>query len=119
MREVYVKPFPSADSEIRVSTSGGEQPRWRGDGKELFYQAADGKINAVTVNITSGSKPSIQFGTPVSLFDAHSSSGSNAFFNYDVTADGKRFLISTLGATASTASGIPPLTVRVNWIPTK
>jgi hypothetical protein len=63
--------------------------------------------------------PPIQFGAPVSLFDAHSSTGSNVFFNYDVTVDGKRFLVSTLGATTSTASGVPPLTVRVNWIPTK
>jgi eukaryotic-like serine/threonine-protein kinase len=116
-REVYVQPFPSADNEIRVSTNGGEQPRWRGDGKELFYQAADGKINAVAVTVIAGSKTSLQFGPPVPLFDAHSSAGSNAFFNYDVTADGKRFLVSAVGATSAQASASSPLTVRVNWIP--
>ena len=46
-REVYVQPFPSADNELRISTAGGEQPRWSGDGKELFYLAADGKLTAV------------------------------------------------------------------------
>src|SRR6185436_7255156 len=45
--EVYVQPFPSADNELRISTAGGSQPRWRGDGKELFYLAADGKQIAV------------------------------------------------------------------------
>src|SRR5262249_31309555 len=67
-REVYAQPFPSADNEIRISTNGGEQPRWRGDGKELFYQAGDGKINAVAVTLTGGSKPSLHVdGAPVPL----------------------------------------------------
>jgi serine/threonine protein kinase len=118
-REVYVQPFPSADNEMKISSAGGEQPRWRGDGKELFYQAADGKINAVTVTVIPGSKPSLQFGAPVPLFDAHSSAGSNAFLNYDVTADGKRVLVSTIGAISAPGSTAPPLNVRVNWIPPK
>ena len=48
-REVYVRPFPAAEGQrpalpSRISIAGGEQPRWRGDGKELFFEAADGKM---------------------------------------------------------------------------
>jgi Tol biopolymer transport system component len=115
-REVYVQPFPAADNELPISTAGGEQPRWRADGKELFYLAADGKINAVSVTVIAGTKPSLKPGTPVPLFDAHNSSeNNNAYFNYDVKRDGKSFLVSTTVAATSAGSTTPPLTVRVNW----
>ncbi|HYL35168.1 MAG TPA: protein kinase [Bryobacteraceae bacterium] len=116
-REVYVQPFPSADNEIRISTAGGEQPRWRGDGKELFYLGADGKITSVAITASAGPKPSFNAGAPAPLFDAHIASGNtNSYFNYDVTADGRRFVIATNGATTSpTGAAPPPLIVRVNW----
>jgi len=114
-REVYVQPFPSADNELRISTAGGTQPRWRGDGKELFYVTPDGKLTAVAVTVSPGPKPSLKAGAPVALFDAHLSSGTQ-YFNYDVTADGKRFLVATNPSANSTAGpATPPLTVRVNW----
>jgi Tol biopolymer transport system component len=115
-REVYVQPFPSADNEIRISTAGGEQPRWKGDGKELFYLAANGKITVVAVTALRGPKPSLKAGAPAALFDAHAAAANSTYFNYDVTADGKRFLVDTTAAAASSAGpSTPPLTVRVNW----
>ena len=48
-REVYVRPFPAGEGEWTISIAGGEQPRWRADGKELFFEAADGKMMAVPV----------------------------------------------------------------------
>jgi Tol biopolymer transport system component/predicted Ser/Thr protein kinase len=115
-REVYVQPFPSADNELRISTAGGVQPRWRGDGKELFYVAPDGKLTAVAVTVTAGPKPSVKAGAPVALFDTPSSSLTQNFFSYDVTADGKRFLVDAVPSAASSAApSTPPLTVRINW----
>jgi Tol biopolymer transport system component len=116
-REVYVQPFPSADNEVRILTAGGEQPRWSRDGKELFYLAADGKFTVVTVTVAAGPKPSLKAGAPVALFDAHLTTGNtNTYFNYDVTGDGKRFLVVTAaGAASSGTPSTPPLTVRVNW----
>ena len=112
-REVYVRPFPPADGEWTISIDGGEQPRWRGDGKELFFEAADGKIMAVSVKAATGTKPSFEAGTPVALFDAHmATSANNVLIEYDVTADGKRFLIATTGASGAAS---PPLTVVTNW----
>ena len=57
-REVYVRPFPPGEGEWTISLAGGEQPRWRGDGKELFFEAADGKMMAVPVKAAAGTRPS-------------------------------------------------------------
>ena len=112
-QDVYVRPFPPGDGEWTISIAGGDQPRWRGDGKELFFEAADGKMMAVPVKAITGSKPTFEAGTPVALFDAHMVRSANASrIQYDVTADGKRFLISTTNASGATS---PPLTVVTNW----
>jgi Tol biopolymer transport system component len=111
-REVYTRPFPASDGKWRVSTAGGDQPRWRGDGKELFFAGADGKMMAVAVKAVAEPKPSFETGAPVPLFESHIvESGAFLPFQYDVTADGKRFLVT---ATAAGASALP-LTVVVNW----
>jgi Tol biopolymer transport system component len=113
-REVYVRPFPVADGQWTISVAGGEGPRWRGDGKELFFEAADGKMMAVTVKASGGPKPTFDAGTPAALFDAHIVHPAiDTNFEYDVTADGKRFLINALSD--PTAASSPPLTVVVNW----
>ncbi len=108
-REVYVRPFPSGEGECTISLAGGEQPRWRGDGKELFFEAADGKMTAVPIKAIAGAKPFFEAGAPVALFDAHMVHVLG--FEYDVTADGKRFLVTTAGSGAAS----PPLTVVTNW----
>ena len=113
--EVYVRPFPPGEGEWPISIRGGEQSRWRGDSKELFFEAADGKMMAVPiVKAVSGSHPFFEAGAPAALFDAHLAHvGNDALFEYDVTADGKRFLINTTNTSASGSS--PPLTVLLNW----
>ena len=113
-REVYVRPFPPSEGEWTISISGGHAPRWRGDGKELFFQAADGKLMAVPVKAAAGAKSSFEAGAPVTLFDAHIAANPiDNVFEYDVTADGKRFLINTTGGAAGAAA--PQLTVVTNW----
>jgi Tol biopolymer transport system component len=112
-REVYVRPFPPAEGQWTISVAGGQSPRWRGDGKELFFEAADGKMMAVPVKGSGGPKPAFEADTPVALFDGHMVHNANdTTFEYDVTADGKRFLINTTGRTSANSS---PLTVVVNW----
>jgi eukaryotic-like serine/threonine-protein kinase len=112
-REVYVRPFPPADGQWTISGAGGEQPRWRGDGKELFYVAADGKMMAVPVKAVAGPKPVFEAGAPVALFEAHiAPTVTNNIVNYDVTMDGKRFLITT---PSNSVASSPMLNVVVNW----
>ena len=118
--EIYVVPFTLAakpDSKPvagkwTVSTTGGTQPRWRGDGKELFYVAPDGKLMAVEIKATVAA---FDHGAPQALFDLHSETQplSTAASGYVVAPDGKRFLVVTASGGDAQA---PPLTVVVNWL---
>jgi Tol biopolymer transport system component len=108
-REVWVRSFPASDRETLISTDGGEQPRWNSDGKELFFEAGDGKMTVVAVNMQGDS---FTPGPPRALFETRMAQSENsAQFEYDVTADGKRFLVATRG----TATAAPILSVIVNW----
>ena len=102
---VYVQRFPQASSKNQVSREGGSDPRWRGDGRELFYLGADGTIVAVPIDTTSG----FESGKPEALF--YAGSFTNVLFQWAVTKDGKRFLLNARPRQSSVA----PLTVIVNW----
>jgi Tol biopolymer transport system component len=115
--EVYVRPFPSGKVIGPISTAGGVMPRWRGDGKEMFYISGDKKMMAVPVvraqpSSTAGGKPVFDAGTPAPLFDVNLANPDSLPYQYDVTADGKHFLVNT--SSDDTASS-PPLIVVVNW----
>jgi len=90
--EIYVTTFPGAAGKWQVSRGGGTEPRWRGDGKEIFYLASGGIMTAVPVS-TLGTFSS---GTPVPLFQFHGRAAisSTDAFSYDVSKDGKRFLVN-------------------------
>jgi len=102
--EVYVQAYPVPGGKWQVSSAGGYLPRFRGDGKELFYLSLDNKIMAVPVEESSV----FRAGAPVPLFAVHPVSNGNA---YDVSADGKRFLVNSRPAD----QGSPPLSLLVNW----
>jgi serine/threonine protein kinase len=106
--EVYVQGFPAGGGKRQVSTSGGVGPQWRGDGRELFYYARDGKLMAVPV-VTGGT---FEVGAPQSLFEFRSGSTTIVTLPpYSVTADGQRFLINSIVETQPSA----PLTLKINW----
>ncbi len=107
--EVYVSSFPIATSKWQVSRGGGEEPRWRRDGKELFYLSGEGKMMAATV----GTGSNFEAGPPVTLFQTQRRQPISAqdFFSYDVTADGQRFLINSKLDTPNAA----PLSIILNW----
>ena len=107
--EIYVTSFPDAHGKWQVSIGGGEQPRWRGDGKELYYLSSGGKMMSVTV--TTGAK--FDAGAPVALFQATPRQAVPIYdlFVYDVSRDGQRFLINTSVKEAETQ----PMSVVLNW----
>jgi serine/threonine protein kinase len=116
MPEVYVTTFvepgstgsPSKSTPVKrvVSRGGATQPRWRQDGKELFYLAGDGGLTAVPIK---GQGPTAEFGTPQQLFEiTRTVAGGGA---YDVSADGQRFLINKV----SEETGPTPMIVVLNW----
>ena len=109
--EVYIASFPTPLGRWPIS-NGGSHPRWRGDGRELFYQAADGRIMAVPISGTTTLDP----GTPLPLFPARILGGpvpvTGFRAQYAVTADGQRFL---LNVPVDQNASMPAITVVLNW----
>jgi eukaryotic-like serine/threonine-protein kinase len=112
--EVYIRAFPGersgAGGKWQVSDQGGGIPRWRGDGKELFYVTTTNRLMAAAIGENA---TSVQAGAPRELFTFPTSAGTVVGFTYDVTADGQRFLGMESAAGSQAASA--PLTVIVNW----
>ena len=105
--EVYVQGFPGGERPVRVSAHGGMQPRWRGDGGELFYLTADGTLVAV------GFSRLLQGGEPTRLFrEPFLRTGPTPFDRtYLPGRDGQSFLLLQY------SSGPVPLTAVRNWLP--
>jgi len=113
--EVYVTPFPGGGSKWQVSAAGGASPRWRRDGKELFYLAADSELMAAEVD-TSG--PTFQVAAVRPLFHVLLKTGvsrldldpSSDQISYDASPDGKWFVVNS-----PPAGSPPPITLITNW----
>ena len=107
--EVYVSPFPNASSKWQVSHGGGEEPRWRQDGKELFYLSPDGKLMAAGVKLGD----SFEAMTSVPLFQARRRQkiSSQDIFTYAVGENGTKFLFNTVVEQKEAQ----PLSVILNW----
>lgn len=101
-QEVYVTRFDKPGEKWRISTDGGNLPRWRRDGRELFYLMTGGKVMAVQI------KPGTEFvaGSPIALFKADPLSR-----DYDVTADGQRFLFIA----SAPGTQLLPFAVVLDW----
>jgi hypothetical protein len=103
--QVYVISFPALDQGCQVSAGGGGQPRWRRDGKELYYLGPDGKMMAVDITAA----PTLDCGPPRELFDTGLRMNP-VVDQYAVTPDGQRFLVLKPQEAAPA-----PLTVVLNW----
>jgi len=90
--EIYVTTYPGAAGKWQVSRGGGTEPRWRGDGKEIFYIGPHGELTAVEVNAGE----TFSAGTPLKLFafQARAEISSTDLFTYDVTKDGTKFIVN-------------------------
>jgi Tol biopolymer transport system component len=90
-REIYVQSLPVPGAKIQISTDGGDSPRWARSGRELFYRNGD-KMMAVEIE----TKPAFRAGRPTVLFEGRydtSPIGLQPGISYDVSPDGKRFLM--------------------------
>ena len=103
--EIYVHEFPEARHKFQVSTEGGVEPYWRGDGRELFYRSGS-RVIGVPVQIAA----TFTAGTPATLFQTRFAM-SNVRGRYRPTPDGQRFLV--LGPLAREAE--QPAAVVLNW----
>jgi eukaryotic-like serine/threonine-protein kinase len=106
--EVYVGTFPASDARWRISTSGGVEPRWRDDGRELFYLATDGTLMTVKVNGGTTFAP----GQPKPLFRIPVTSFRDRGWNphYVPSRDGQRVLVNVIEEVERTVPS-----VILNW----
>jgi Tol biopolymer transport system component len=101
-REVYAISFPAGEHKVQISTAGGREARWTRSGREILYRDFAGRIMAV--DLTGGTE--LKAGAPRELFPF-----PEGAFNWDVTADGNRFLINVPVIKSSSE----PLSVVTNW----
>ena len=105
-QQVYITPFPGGGSKWQVSVTDGLAPKWRGDGKEIYYISYDGSFNAVDVTTTA---TNVKLGTPRKLFSG--TLQALTYGSYDVTKDGKKFLLNGSNPLMSNT----PLVLVTNW----
>jgi dipeptidyl aminopeptidase/acylaminoacyl peptidase len=104
--EVYVQTFPLSDRKWTVSDGGGSEPRWRADGREIYYLSEDRKLMAVAVG------PGPSFDVPKPLFQTRTVTGPiGVRMHYVPSRDGRRFLVNTQSGNAAPR----PITVELNW----
>jgi hypothetical protein len=108
--EIYVQPFRRPGPKVRISTEGGIQARWRGDGEELFYLAPDQRLMAVPIQLDA-QRNIVEVGTPAALFTTALAGipQDDSGRQYMVSRDGQRFLLDTLREVTI------PITVVLNW----
>ena len=108
--DVYLRSFPGPGAPIRISAGGGVWPRWRPDGKELFYVNRDGQLVSVRIEFEGG--PSVQR-AEILPDDAIT---ANPYFHsvtpYDVHPDGQRFLLQQ----DWTMGDFSQLTILRDWV---
>jgi len=104
--EVYVTKFPGPIGKVPISAGGGDLPRWRADGRELFYVAHNSELMAAAVN---GQGDEFEVGASRTLTELHAPPGGR--YPYDVSRDGQRFLVNTIVE----AIALPPITLVVHW----
>jgi Tol biopolymer transport system component len=106
--EVFITEFPGPGEKIPISNGGGYEPKWRADGRELFYIAKDGQL--MSVAIAPG--PALEVGRSQALFPTKLDVVNLPFFwRYDVTPDGQRFLMIQPSHDRASAAA----TVVLNW----
>jgi hypothetical protein len=103
--EVYVQPLNDPRGRRQVSRDGGVEPRWRGDGKELYFVAGADRTQMMAVDVTSAGS-AIEPGVPHLLFVGHT-----RIYDFDVTKDGSRFLLISIDSVAERGT----LSAWVNW----
>jgi Tol biopolymer transport system component len=105
--EVYVQATPPATAWTKISINSGILPRWRSDGKELFFVSPADDLTMMAVDVDTGT--AFSAGVPRPLFKT--AGGQGLITGYAVRADGQRFLMPQRDAQPTTA----PITVVLNW----
>jgi Tol biopolymer transport system component len=102
--EVFLTSFPAPGERIRVSVSGGTRPRWKRDGREIYFMSADSEMIATPVRLAAN----VEIGQPRPLFRIDPA----GWRDYDVTPDGERFL----AVAVVPVQDADAIAVTANWL---
>jgi Tol biopolymer transport system component len=108
--DVFVTTVPPSGAVWQISTGGGSMPRWRRDGRELFFRASDGSLMSVALGAGSGAASIDGRSAARALFAGVPADGNTPTFTYVPAQDGRRFLVA-----ASRKSAQPPITLVMGW----
>ena len=115
--EIYVRPFPTGEGRWQVSTDGGWYPRWRRDGKELFYmEPSASRRNIVSVKVNPAG-PTFEYGDAVEVFESGFANIPHRvnYHAFAVSPDGQRFLVQRPELEGIQAFASAPITIVLNW----
>jgi len=110
--QVYVQPIQATGTKWLISPEGGTMPRWRRDGRELFYRGPDGRLRAVAVagENTALAGAAFEQGSIETLGVTVPVARNIQYFSYQPSADGRRFLVLV-----PLPADMKPTTVWLNW----
>jgi eukaryotic-like serine/threonine-protein kinase len=112
--DIYVRPYPDVDSaKWPISSGGGSRPAWARNGRELFYLDATGRLTTVSVQ-TNGA--TFSAGKPAVLFDTRYFAQATGGRSYDVSPDGRRFLMIKEPSTVDNRAPSASIVVVENWM---
>jgi Tol biopolymer transport system component len=113
--EIYVQPFPPTGAKYQITTTGGMSPLWSPDGKQIFYIGISGpqrQLSSVDVH----TQPSFGFANPAKLPIARIASRNTMNRPYDITPDGKQFLIVSRDSNAFEQPAQRQIRITLNWL---
>ncbi len=110
--EIYVQGFPRLGDRQQISTGGGRAPLWSPDGRELFYRNVNGR-QVIAVPIST--EPTLTAGAPEVLFEGAYLAATGVVRPYDLTPDGRRFVMVKVGVAAGEAAVPGEIKVVLNW----
>ncbi len=112
-QEIYVRSLSSSEEKWQVSAHGGAAPRWRADGRELYYIDAEGTL----MSVAAGLSPKFEAAAPAPLFKTHVLPRAFWFYggaaNYVASPDGQRFLVNNV----LTEETPIPINIILDWVP--
>jgi Tol biopolymer transport system component len=109
--DVYARPYPGPGGEVTISVGGGKEPVWAPSGRELFYRH-DGKLLVVKIEHSSST---LTVGVPAPVFDDPYRLDTGGVANYDISPDGKRFVMVDEPKSAPEDARPGRLQIVLNW----
>jgi eukaryotic-like serine/threonine-protein kinase len=113
--EIYVEPFPPTGSKYQITTTGGMSPLWSPDGKQIFYIGITGPQRQLP-SVDVHTQPSFGFANPTKLPIGRIATRPTMNRPYDITPDGKEFLIVYRDSNAFEAPAQRQIRITLNWL---